>query len=123
MELKIYQRRVLDDLSRFLAMYIGGDAPMDAKSTYDSYFRDLGFTPGARGADGVARYHGDLGDVPRVCIKVPTGGGKTFLGVNAVKRIFDALPSDAKTVVWLVPRNEILSQTLRQSVIRTILRA
>lgn len=114
MELKIYQRRVLDDLSRFLAMYVSGDAPMDAKSAYATYFRDLGFTPGARGANGVAKYHDDLGSIPRVCIKVPTGGGKTFLGVNAVRRIFDALPSEVKTVVWLVPRNEILSQTLRQ---------
>lgn len=114
MELKIYQRRVLDDLSRFLAMYVGGNVPMNARAAYDAYFRDLGFAPGARGVNGVAKYHDDLGNIPRVCIKVPTGGGKTFLGVNAVKRIFDALPSDAKTVVWLVPRNEILSQTLRQ---------
>lgn len=114
MELKIYQRRVLDDLSRFLNLYVGGEALYDAKGTYDAYFKEMGFTPGGRGADGVPKYHDDLGTVPRVCIKVPTGGGKTFLGVNAVKRIFDALPSDAKTVVWLVPRNEILSQTLRQ---------
>lgn len=114
MELKQYQRRVLDDLSKYLNLYVGGEAPMDAKATYDSYFTSLGFKPGARGESGVPKYHDDLGYVPRVCIKVPTGGGKTFLGVNAVKRIFDVLPSDAKTVVWLVPRNEILSQTLRQ---------
>ena len=69
---------------------MGGEALYDAKGTYDAYFKEMGFTPGGRGADGVPKYHDDLGTVPRVCIKVPTGGGKTFLGVNAVKRIFDA---------------------------------
>ena len=44
---------------------------------------------------------------------MPTGGGKTFLACNAVKPIFDALPqTKIRTVVWLVPSDAILVQTL-----------
>lgn len=47
------------------------------------------------------------------CLKVPTGGGKTFLACNAIKPIFDGLPSTkTKVVVWLVPSDSILSQTM-----------
>ncbi|MFQ8889762.1 MAG: DEAD/DEAH box helicase family protein [Bilophila wadsworthia] len=43
-----------------------------------------------------------------------TGGGKTFLACNAVRPVFDTLPSlKAKVVVWLVPSDSILEQTLQ----------
>jgi len=50
---------------------------------------------------------------PNVCLKVPTGGGKTFIAACALKPIFDALPfTKSKAVVWLVPSDAILEQTL-----------
>ena len=53
--------------------------------------------------------------MPKVCIKVPTGGGKTFIAANALKVLDDNLPQvPARAVVWLVPRKEILRQTIRQ---------
>ena len=46
--------------------------------------------------------------------KVPTGGGKTFLACNAIKPIFDYLPTQKiKAVVWLVPSDQILIQTVK----------
>ena len=46
--------------------------------------------------------------------KVPTGGGKTFLACNAVRPVFDALPfTKTKAVVWLVPSDAILTQTVK----------
>ena len=47
--------------------------------------------------------------VPHVCLKVPTGGGKTLLGVTALERI----KQDTGFVLWLVPTRAIYEQTLR----------
>lgn len=58
-------------------------------------------------------YNTDINGVPHVCIKVPTGGGKTYIAANAIKPIFDSiLPMHTKAVVWLVPSDSILTQTL-----------
>ena len=42
-----------------------------------------------------------------VCLKVPTGGGKTLLGVEAVRR----LKLGTGFVLWLVPTKAIYTQT------------
>lgn len=58
-------------------------------------------------------YQNVIDGVPHVCYKVPTGGGKTFLACASVKPIFEALPPTRKqAVVWLVPSDSILTQTL-----------
>lgn len=54
-----------------------------------------------------------LGDTPAVCVRIPTGGGKTFLAAHAVARVGKTLlDSDAPVVLWLVPSDAIRSQTL-----------
>ncbi len=45
--------------------------------------------------------------IPHVCLKVPTGGGKTLLGVEAVRR----LKIEKGFVLWLVPTKAIYTQT------------
>ncbi|MDN0056352.1 DEAD/DEAH box helicase [Collinsella ihumii] len=107
MELKQYQRAVLDDVARFAKTYamVG-----DAATAYGIYMNAAGKTPGK---NGIPKYHDDLGGVPKVCAKVPTGGGKTFIGACAIDVLSDVLPAHDDVVVWLVPRKEILSQTLR----------
>lgn len=58
-------------------------------------------------------YKTTLPGVPQVCIKVPTGGGRTFLAANAIKPIFESMPGyHPKAVVWLVPSDVILNQTI-----------
>jgi type III restriction enzyme len=53
--------------------------------------------------------------VPNVCLKVPTGGGKTLLAVASVSRIFGKfLRSNSGFVLWIVPNEAIYSQTKRQ---------
>lgn len=109
MELKKYQKRVLDcvrDYARLVGVM--GNGP----DAYDEYMRrrDLHIGEGQ-----IRGYSMDLGDVPKVCVKVPTGGGKTFIAANALKVLDDSLPQvPARAVVWLVPRKEILRQTIRQ---------
>lgn len=54
-----------------------------------------------------------LGDIPAVCVRIPTGGGKTFLAAHAVARIGKTLmDSEAPVALWLVPSDAIRSQTL-----------
>lgn len=53
--------------------------------------------------------------VPNAVLKVPTGGGKTFLAVNAVSRIFGRfLSTNRGFVLWIVPNEAIYSQTLKR---------
>lgn len=54
-----------------------------------------------------------LGDVPAVCVRIPTGGGKTFLAAHALAHAGTALKDTAAPVaLWLVPSDAIRSQTL-----------
>ena len=107
MELKAYQRDVLKEIGRYARTYamLG-----DAATAYGVFLGTAGLTPGK---DGMPAYHDDLSGVPRVCAKVPTGGGKTLIGASAIDIIADALPAHDEVVVWLVPRREILNQTIR----------
>ena len=66
---------------------------------------DIPFSPRK---DGVGR------PVPNVVFKVPTGGGKTFLSISALSRIFTRyLGKNTGFVLWIVPNESIYSQTLR----------
>ncbi len=54
-----------------------------------------------------------LGEVPAVCVRIPTGGGKTYLAAHAVARIGQVLlDSDAPAALWLTPSDAIRTQTL-----------
>lgn len=106
MQLNTYQSQVIDDLELFLRRWKACDDPQLA---YRAHWDALGATkmPGYQPAS-----HG----APQVCAKVPTAGGKTFIGLHAVSSIFDALQKrqgDARLCLWLVPSLSILDQVLR----------
>ena len=53
-------------------------------------------------------------DLPYVCIKVPTGGGKTLIAAHAIDCAASAhMDSAAPTVLWLAPTGAIVEQTLK----------
>ena len=55
-----------------------------------------------------------LPDVPYVCLRLPTGGGKTILAAHAVAIARDAwIEKDHPVVLWLVPSNTIRIQTVQ----------
>lgn len=54
-----------------------------------------------------------LENVPYVCLRLPTGGGKTLLGAHTISVASRAfLEKDFPLVLWLVPSNAIRQQTL-----------
>ena len=107
MELKRYQKQIIADLSRYL------DCLNETRSlpgAYRKFWNDVGV---GVGYGGLPPYQDILPGVPNICAKVPTGGGKTLIACHALRPIFDALPSTkARVVVWLVPSDAILTQTL-----------
>lgn len=107
MELKNYQKAVIADLSRYLELL---SETHNISTAYSRFWKEKGVSVGS---GGLKPYQNKLPGIPSVCDKVPTGGGKTFLACNSVKPIFDALPAmKTKVVVWLVPSDAILTQTM-----------
>ncbi len=107
MEMKRYQRKVIQDLSRYMELL---NREGNMSKAYTAFWNEKGVHVGF---GGVKSYQNILPGVPNICLKVPTGGGKTFLACNAIAPFFDGLPdTKMKAVVWLVPSDAILSQTL-----------
>ena len=54
-----------------------------------------------------------LPDLPYICLRIPTGGGKTLVACHAVGVIqSEFLQQDRSLVLWLTPTDTIKSQTL-----------
>lgn len=108
MELKNYQKKAMSDLDLYLHFLNEDNNLFD---TWEHYWnaKDI-----CVGYGGVPAYQNAIAKVPHVCLKVPTGGGKTFMACASVKHIMNAMPSDKpKVVVWMVPSNAILTQTIQ----------
>jgi len=107
MELKDYQQRVIADLNEYLTV-------LENTQLLDVAFKQYW---AEKNISDITPYKNNVANVPHVCIKVPTAGGKTFIAVNAIKTIFDCFaktnPKQAQFVVWLVPSLSILEQTVK----------
>lgn len=107
MQLNDYQRDVLSNLAEYLQALIENQG-QQAKA-FTAYWQERGVLNQV--------YKNNVPGVPHVCVKVPTAGGKTFIAVNALEKIFTALdeynPSKPKVVVWLMPSLTILEQTVK----------
>nr|WP_286948128.1 DEAD/DEAH box helicase family protein [Pseudomonas sp. UBA6718] len=105
MELNAYQDQVLADLRLYLQRWRACD---DAVLAYRAHWD-------AQGALNMPGYRHARHGAPQVCAKVPTAGGKTFIGLHATACIFEQLQrrqGDARLCVWLVPSLSILQQVL-----------
>ena len=108
MKLKQYQTDTLDVLRRFFEeARVAGP-----KGAYE------GITREPEQAKRLGRYGGtytalaELPTVPYVCLRLPTGGGKTILGAHSIGIARDAwVEKDYPMVLWLVPSNTIRLQT------------
>lgn len=107
MELKGYQKNVLSDLRHFLELLT---EKQNIKYAYNALWKEKGISVGM---EGMPSYRTVLPGVPHVCMKVPTGGGKTFIAASSVKLVFESMPHiHPMAVAWLVPSDAILQQTV-----------
>lgn len=97
LSLKSYQQAALDALTAFArAAQLKGPALAFRELVNRSYNADA------------------FGDVPCVCLRIPTGGGKTLLAAHAVATLArEWQATDAPVALWLVPSDTIRSQTLK----------
>ncbi|MFA5925607.1 MAG: DEAD/DEAH box helicase family protein [Parcubacteria group bacterium] len=105
MQLKKYQQRTIEKVQDYLKEL--------AKAEPKYAFMGLTNQP----------YNSDFfGEVPFVCIKIPTGGGKTLVGCHVVREIMQTIlkhKMERGIVMWFVPSEAIKSQTLRKFKDRT----
>ena len=110
MELKSYQITNLQALDRFLGCV---EQCNNIAKGFTAFWQTN--NPAIIPATGsiITPYKDNVQGAPHVCMKVPTGGGKTFIAAAALKIAIDHTNPPYKVVVWLVPSNAILEQTLR----------
>jgi len=103
-QLKDYQKRSLEALRTYFRR------ANDLDDADMAYYQVTGSTMGQR-----LPYNPvpGLEGLPYVCVRIPTGGGKTFVAAHAVGAATeDLLGADQSVVLWLVPTTTILEQTL-----------
>ena len=100
MQLKKYQQKSIDKLKEYLKeLQKSGPKRAFIYTTDNAYKEDF------------------FGDIPFVCIKIPTGGGKTFVGCNALPEIMHTVLNnkmDKGIGLWFVPSEAIKTQTLKK---------
>ncbi|VEE06068.1 DEAD/DEAH box helicase [Neisseria animalis] len=99
MQLKTYQQDALESVGR----YFSGCLKKDVAAA---------FADEQPFAYKVPSEHEALRDIPYVCVRIPTGGGKTLLASHSIERVAKAyLSCDFPVALWLVPGKTIKSQT------------
>jgi type III restriction enzyme len=103
--LKDYQKETINRLGEYCAAVRAGAASGNSRAERDA-FKDLTgrdyFAP--PGFDGV----------PYVCLRLPTGGGKTLLAAHAIGEVARRLVgTEAPACLWICPSTTIRDQTLR----------
>lgn len=128
-----YQDRVLSTLDAYLDVLKEKKARADKVAALAAQDPDLGLAipdfskeaweamkaagklPASRAAIPFSpRVDGCGRPVPNAVLKVPTGGGKTWLAVSAVSRVMGRyLDRNTGFVLWIVPNEAIYTQTLK----------
>lgn len=104
---KQYQEGVLKSVEAyFQACHEPGSSPSVAfyKTTERLWQRGMPYSP----------LSGFPADMPYFCLRVPTGGGKTWLAAKSVALVnTHLLRTEHSVILWLVPSKPIREQTLR----------
>ena len=116
--LKDFQIRVLYDLSRYLIALKAQKQNNHPDYCSNAWKEISNFLPYSRKSEAQLNYRcivdGTDTPIPNICLKVPTGGGKTLIGVEAIARINNQyFERNTGLVVWIVPSATIYQQTLK----------
>jgi type III restriction enzyme len=100
LKLKKYQENALATLDQFLRLTRSAPLADAFKAVLATQSR-------------VEPYYSLFEDVPSVCLRIPTGGGKTLLAAHALAQAGKTvLDSDSPVALWLTPSDAIRVQTL-----------
>ena len=103
--LKKYQKDTLE----FLRLYLEESRFGNLATAFENHQTESA----KRAAPLAYRPLAELENTPYVCLRLPTGGGKTLLGAYTISTAAQAfLEQDFPLVLWLVPTNTIRQQTL-----------
>ena len=108
--LKNYQRRVLSSLNDFLRECRYSSPAMAYQKI--AHRKDENDQPENPYATKEYQELAGLEDCPHVCLRVPTGGGKTYLATLSLQHAAAFMETDTPTVLWFVPSEAIRSQTV-----------
>ena len=103
---KIYQQQVLDSVEAYFKACHELPSPSIAftATTERLWGRGLSYNP----------LSGFPADMPYFCLRVPTGGGKTWLAAKSVARVnTHLLRCEHSVILWLVPSKPIREQTIK----------
>lgn len=121
MFLKNYQIKVVSDLKAFYQksretkdtfLTASKNLPPEMQHTLNwvqTSFENVGKKYNDRSINGLKEFY------PRIVMKVPTGGGKTLLAVEAIRE-YQNIFARKRTglIVWIVPSETIYSQTVQK---------
>ena len=106
LQLTQYQEKTLESLCLYLQLC---DDKKNANTAfYEATLKILGKGIGYNDID-----ISELKDIPYVCLRLPTGGGKTLLACHSISVVNEEyLRKENSVVLWLVPSNAIKGQTI-----------
>lgn len=113
LQLKQYQEEALSALARFFDLARGARDEAGLDTAFCQALLDQEIAPESIPPYLAQGFVSDIGATPYVCIRIPTGGGKTLLGTHALAtagRHYTG--ADRPLALWLVPSNIIRTQTL-----------
>ena len=112
MTLKNYQKKSLEWLARYY------ECCRELQEAHDSFPASTAFYSVTREIYGTGLSYSpvkQLPGIPYVCLRIPTGGGKTVVGCEAVAVAQrELLRADRSLILWLVPSDAIRTQTLKR---------
>lgn len=122
LELRKYQEDVLESLREFLdkmleqkqrqdkinKLLASQNEPLEQRNLAELAWRKIGKENYIDRKDGIGK------SIPHICLKVPTGGGKTLLATHAAKIINQHyFRRNTGLILWVVPSDAIYQQTLK----------
>ena len=128
-----YQKRVLDAVDVYLDCLVDRKGKADAvaqiasqypdheipipnfpKQAWEDFSNRVGLPNSRENIEYSLREDGCRRAVPNIVLKVPTGGGKTWLAVSSISKVMERyLCRNEGFVLWIVPNEAIYDQTLK----------
>ena len=109
-------KREADEIAELAASnpHLSIPLPDYAQKAWDALAAERKLPPSRAGVPYSPRHDGCNRPVPNAVLKVPTGGGKTWLAVSGISRITGGyLGRNTGFFLWIVPNEAIYTQTLK----------